>query len=328
MSKFTSQRPSSALDRLTKSKLSETDRVQLKNRNGVIQETKSRLNGICKSLLFPTNEYKASITVESISHFLESSNRLPRILYSHFSNYIFSLRDEQRGIFDTNVENLLQYVTNNNVNEEIKEFAIRIYDHCQLAKAQIENIDHMLEERIATAQDQITGEAKKLEKEYISILGIFASVVLSFTAGIVFSSSVLDNIANASPYRTVCICVLIGLVLMNLLFVLFHFIGVLVHEKAEMKKWPMLLANGVLIAILIALFGFWHSGCVEKRNQAIESELVKRSSISETVSSTLPTDLESFVPSTGSSEIAQPPASPPASTRRDADSLCNTANVD
>lgn len=54
-------------------------------------------------------------------------------------------------------------------------------------------------------------------------------------------ASVLDNIADASPYRTVCICVLIGLVLMNLLFVLFHFIGVLVHEKAEMKKWPMLL---------------------------------------------------------------------------------------
>ena len=49
-------------------------------------------------------------------------------------------------------------------------------------------------------------------------------------------ASVLDNIAEASPYRTVCICVLIGLVLMNLLFVLFHFIGVLVHEKAEMKK--------------------------------------------------------------------------------------------
>ena len=41
----------------------------------------------------------------------------------------------------------------------------------------------------------------KQQREYISILGIFAAVVLAFTGGIAFSTSVLKNINTVSVYR-------------------------------------------------------------------------------------------------------------------------------
>ena len=43
------------------------------------------------------------------------------------------------------------------------------------------------------------------QREYIAILGIFAAVVLAFTGGIAFSTSVLNNVAKASIYRTVTV---------------------------------------------------------------------------------------------------------------------------
>ena len=50
-----------------------------------------------------------------------------------------------------------------------------------------------------TIQDlkQLSSHVEKrqenMQKEYITILGIFAAIVLAFTGGIVFSSSVLEN---------------------------------------------------------------------------------------------------------------------------------------
>ena len=53
---------------------------------------------------------------------------------------------------------------------------------------------------------------KGMEKEYISILGIFASIVLAFVGGLTFSTSVLANIDKASIYRLVIIACIIGIV--------------------------------------------------------------------------------------------------------------------
>ncbi len=52
---------------------------------------------------------------------------------------------------------------------------------------------------------QLSGKVQErqedMQKEYITILGIFAAIVLAFTGGIVFSSSVLENIDKPSIYR-------------------------------------------------------------------------------------------------------------------------------
>jgi hypothetical protein len=56
---------------------------------------------------------------------------------------------------------------------------------------------------------EITESSKKNKRENITILGIFASIVLAFTGGLVFSSSVLDNIDKVSIYRLLIVVTLI-----------------------------------------------------------------------------------------------------------------------
>lgn len=71
--------------------------------------TKRKINGICKALTLETQKYDPQKTVDNIDSYLSSPNKLDRILYSEISNYVFSLEVAGRGIFATNLEKLLLY---------------------------------------------------------------------------------------------------------------------------------------------------------------------------------------------------------------------------
>lgn len=212
------------LEKLTKSKLSEGEQIQLSKTPPQIAATREKMKLICTSLSCSTSDFQPADTAKAIYELLHSNMYLSRILYSEFSNYLFTLNDYAKGIFDTNIENLFQYVTDEVNDDDVKEFVIRIYDHCQLAKTQVENIDHMLKDRIEEAKKSIETDSKRLEKEYISILGIFASVVLAFIGGSMFSTSVLENIANTNIYRIVFITDFLAFVVVNLVYLLVMFI--------------------------------------------------------------------------------------------------------
>lgn len=110
--------------------------------------------------------------------------------------------------------------------------------------------------------------AKDAQKEYIAILGIFAAVVLAFTGGIAFSTSVLQNIHSASIYRLVLVASVIGLVLVNVLFGLFYYIDRIVkQEKGRIQ--PLIISNVVMIALIVATVCAWNVGQVERRNERI-----------------------------------------------------------
>ena len=71
--------------------------------------TKREMNSICKALSMESRKYDPKVTVKNIDAYIESPDKLERILYSEISNYIYSLEMEKRGIFATNVEKLLLY---------------------------------------------------------------------------------------------------------------------------------------------------------------------------------------------------------------------------
>lgn len=119
-------------------------------------------------------------------------------------------------------------------------------------------------------EGKIENFERKLEdsqKEYITILGIFASIVLAFTGGIAFSTSVLNNIAKASVYRTLIVSFVIGLVLVNILFGLFFYINKLVNRESKVK--PLILSNVVFMILLAAVIAAWNFGWVESRDKRI-----------------------------------------------------------
>lgn len=135
--------------------------------------TKRKINGICKALTLETQKYDPQKTVENINSYIASPNKLDRILYSEISNYVFSLEMAERGIFATNLEKLLLYSLDekNNVADDSKKLIIKIYDHFQLALHQIENVNNIFANSIEEAKDNLQKQIKGVEKEYISILG-------------------------------------------------------------------------------------------------------------------------------------------------------------
>ena len=86
---------------------------------------------------------------------------------------------------------------------------------------------------------------KGIEKEYISILGIFAAVVLAFVGGITFSSSVLQNINKGSIFRLLLIADLLAAVLINVIYMLIKFILIIngEHHDGKIKGFQIRYIN-------------------------------------------------------------------------------------
>lgn len=121
-------------------------------------------------------------------------------------------------------------------------------DNVSDALAEIErNVEHM-EDAVEKADD--------IQKQYITILGIFASIVLAFTGGIAFSTSVLQNIAKASIYRISLISIILAFALTNLIYILTLFIMEITKKQDERILYPkyMIVLNiiyGIFVLVII-----------------------------------------------------------------------------
>lgn len=137
-------------------------------------------------------------------------------------------------------------------------------------QSQIKQIQTEID-KAKVAQKNVENELGKQQKEYIAILGIFAAVVLAFTGGIAFSTSVLNNINAVSVYRIITVSLVIGLVLINVLFGLFYYVDRLVNGLNEERKKlrPLIISNIVICILLIITVYAWSCGWVEKRDASL-----------------------------------------------------------
>lgn len=202
-----------------------------------------------------TQKYDPQKTVENISAYITSTNKLDRILYSEISNYVYSLEMPERGIFATNLEKLLLYSLddNNGVSEDCKKMIVKIYDHFQLALHQIENVNNIFADSIEEAKENLQKQIKGVEKEYISILGIFAAIVLAFVGGITFSTSVLQNISAVSVFRLLLVVDFLAFVLINVIYILVKFIFTINEKNAKLFNIRPLNIVCLIIAIIIVI---------------------------------------------------------------------------
>lgn len=113
--------------------------------------------------------------------------------------------------------------------------------------------------------------ADEMQKQYITILGIFASIVLAFVGGITFSSSVLQNMENVSIYRLLVIVVILAFVLVNVIWLLIKFI--IQVNDGDTKVFNIKAFNIICGISIIVIFIAW---------------LLNAQSISEFVSQYLP----------------------------------------
>lgn len=212
-----------------------------------------KLNQICKSLSVKSNVYKPECTIRLITDYLSEKNKIERILYSEISNYIFSLDIERRGIFATNIDNLLQYtmnsgnVKNAEISDDCKKIVIKIYDHFQLALHQIENVKDILRTGTSEVVEGIRKENKGIEREYITILAIFSSIVVAFVGGLNFSNEVLRNMGSISIYRLILVVDFLGFIILNLVYMMIRLIFEI--NDMEIKYFKIKSLNNIMLFI-------------------------------------------------------------------------------
>lgn len=224
-----------------------------------IDYCRNKINSICRSLSKPTKIYNPEITVKSICVYLSEGSKLQRILYSEISTYIFSLDLERRGIFATNVESLLNHTQNKDFScenvskEDCQKIIIKIYDHSQLASYQVENAKSILNDGVAGLKEDLRKENKGIEREYITILAIFSSIVVTFIGGVSFSNEVLQNTYKVSIYRLLMTIDGLGFVLTNITYMMIYLIFEINDKK--MRGYNIWWINSVffIIALLIVI---------------------------------------------------------------------------
>lgn len=211
--------------------------------------------------------------------------------FRHFYSDVFSVLTQindgdDQGSIDVLGQNmdilLCGYQAKNSDDEgkliDISDQIRKLYDHISLDIARIkysekgdvevsgqESIEKIRsqinddESKIITLQDSVkeaTVKADKMQKEYVSILAIFAAVIGVFFSGVGFSTSVLSNIDKSSIYRILLGVTILGMFLFNLLALLLGFI----REIVVNKTWSLrvyIIGNLAFIIILTFIYVAW-----------------------------------------------------------------------
>lgn len=151
---------------------------------------------------------------------------IARITYSESADRELS---SQRAISDitAKVEELHNemekaHATQENLNAGISNIEANLSE----MKESVDNA-RKLSDEFASIQQEMNALKEKLadaQKEYISILGIFAAVVLAFVGGSMFSSSVLESMSSTNIYRVIFVVDFLAFVVVSLVYLLVSFI--------------------------------------------------------------------------------------------------------
>lgn len=198
----------------------------------ILREKQDKMQDIFDSLCkLPGEEYEPAETVRLIQEHMKNGER---ILYSELSDLIFSSDDNTESNVMTNIDKLVEYASERKDSTMLDAYKItvKLWDHIHLAIRQEAAIIEMLADATQKTSQRLTKEfteeierhGKAMEKEYITILGIFASIVLTFVGGIAFSTSVLENINSISFWRLILVIDFLGYILISIINLLVKYI--------------------------------------------------------------------------------------------------------
>ncbi|HDZ4966098.1 TPA: hypothetical protein RTH42_001528 [Campylobacter jejuni] len=140
--------------------------------------------------------------------------------------------------------------------QDIKSRIAKFYDHVNLECVRLQDSSEKISRLQNTYKEldknykELSENLNKQQAQYITILGIFASIVLTFVSGLVFSNSILSNIDKASIYRLVFVMAFIALFVGNILYFLFAFlikISLNIHFQTNRL---LIIFNIIILAIM------------------------------------------------------------------------------
>lgn len=211
---------------------------KLPSKEVLYASTQLQIEKICRLLSVSTEEFNEDDTLKKLETILNSDYKFDRLLYFQISNYVFNADEKSSGVLFSNAEKLFMFALENGreISQDCFNLIVKIYDHIHLANEQLETFKQTNIISIKEENDKIHQEMKDMEKDNITILGIFASIVLTFVGTITFSSSVLQSINKASIYRLILVIDLLGFIFYNVIHHLLEYIYFINEGKMRTRE--------------------------------------------------------------------------------------------
>lgn len=163
--------------------------------------------------------------------------------------------------------------------DELYGRILKLIDHINLEYRRLSrDVSHASrleeeEDRIESLEDSLNRTMHKIKSsqvEMVSILAIFAAIVIAFSGGLSIIGSTISGVASADISKTICIASLCGLVLFNTLALLLVTIYGIINSHHtsirgtlnEIKRMPMVVIYLVSNAILVVVFIWSLSVCL------------------------------------------------------------------
>ena len=211
-----------------------------------------------------------------------------RHLYSDICSIMYEKLEKEGGLDEGTPPELMSLANNMGIisqeidkgceDDDVKKSVRKLHDHIELERTRIEYMVRQnanqkeaklaAEKALAQANEMAKSFEEKTERnsqkfremldeskrDYVTILGIFAAIVLAFTAGLSFSSSILQNINQASIYRLSFIAVFIGFFIFNIIIALFSFLTAMATpKKSNTLSAISTKGNAIFIALLLLI---------------------------------------------------------------------------
>ncbi len=159
------------------------------------------------------------------------------------------------------------------IDDQVKRSVYKLYDHIELENTrmkymamqnraqadgvrrlhgEVDTVEKRAEEIKTSLEKDFTDVQDRLQRNYITILGIFAAIVIAFATGSAFSGSVLQSMETVGIYRLSFVMLTIGLFLFDLVATLYLFIC-RVSKFGEGENLPKIikLVNAIFIVGIV-----------------------------------------------------------------------------
>lgn len=121
--------------------------------------------------------------------------------------------------------------------------------------------------------EQVDAKSKKvtdsISETSVTILGIFAGIIITFVAGFSYSASVLESVRATNYFKLLSVAGLIGLICYHLISLLFRFIIRIREPDSQSFKWNKRdkIITGLLIVFIFVMGALQYVPCL---NQPVE----------------------------------------------------------
>lgn len=267
-----------------------SDTNQEKLLNGYNENEKQLIDHVIKkefekifdTLLVPSSKYNPDITLQAIAVYIDNYSEFNVVYYSIISNKIFFSKDVHIDYIYTNIEICLSKISNvyriakdkNDVDMTsnlvaIYRFVIKMVDHISLATTQVgkisgsiiietekavqetkKEVNTTLKEQSDKDKDEMKKYYKGLEKDSITIMGMFVAIVLAFTGSVIIPTNLVNNAAQIEPAKLVLLLSGVAFIFINLLYQLIRFL-LIINEKSKSitKLYDISVVNVILIIV-------------------------------------------------------------------------------